>query len=573
MPLAQFLSALAISCVAVITAASAPALAEKRVALVVGNGSYANAPALPNPPNDARAMAGALKSTGFQVVEAIDADRRALDAALRAFTDQLAGADVALFFYAGHGLQVGAQNYLVPIDAKLGSERDLEFETVRLDFVLRQMEIDREGRTSIVFLDACRDNPLARNLARSMGTRSVAIGRGLAPATTGVGTFIAFATQPGNVARDGGGRNSPFTSALTKHMRESGRNLPATMIEVRKDVIAETGGHQVPWDHSALTGDFYFVPTSGTTEPGARVSAAPPSAGAADLAALQERLARLEAEAKARGSSPAGTTPGAMITADGIRLAELRARAASLDDLVKDLQGKLFDSRREERQTSDPAEKQKRLKRSMDIQMEWTRRGMDLRKVRDEIAALEGKASSARAQTTAIPPVEPKPDPNASAALFEPADNVRLEGAEIRAFKAPNPDACRNACAEDANCLGYHHGRKAANMGQCRLFSTIASRHEDKSWRSGVRKSGADSPARLPGGFEMLADQTALGEVIKSTRADSANGCIVVCRNTPACVGGRYTGKATVDDNCEVLSGITSITASPGATSFRHHRQ
>ena len=122
--------------------------------------------------NDARDMAAALKSVGFEVVEALDADRRKLDGAMRVFTDKLANADVALFFYAGHGLQVGAQNYLVPVDAKLERERDLEFETVKLDFVLRQMEIEREGKTTIVILDACRDNPLTRNLARSMGTRS-----------------------------------------------------------------------------------------------------------------------------------------------------------------------------------------------------------------------------------------------------------------------------------------------------------------------------------------------------------------------------------------------------------------
>ena len=152
--------------------------AETRVALVVGNSAYQHTTPLANPLNDARDMAAALKAVGFDVVEALDADKRKLDGAMRAFTDKLASADVALFFYAGHGLQVGLQNYLVPIDAKLERERDLEFEAVKLEFVLRQMEIEREGKTTIVILDACRDNPLARNLARSMGTRSTAIGRG-----------------------------------------------------------------------------------------------------------------------------------------------------------------------------------------------------------------------------------------------------------------------------------------------------------------------------------------------------------------------------------------------------------
>ena len=277
----------------------AAAHAEMRVALVIGNSSYQNTTVLTNPHNDARDMSAALKSAGFDVVEAFDADKRKLDGAVRAFTDKLTKADVALFFYAGHGLQVGAQNFLVPVDAKLERERDLEFEAVRLDFVLRQMEIDREGKTSIVILDACRDNPLSRNLARSMGTRSTAIGKGLAPASTGLGTFIAYSTQPGNVALDGDGRNSPFTSAMIRHMNVKGRNLPATMIEVRKDVVAATGGKQVPWDHSALTGDFYFVPSSAPATPAAG-SASAPAGPSPEVAALTERLRKLEEDARRR---------------------------------------------------------------------------------------------------------------------------------------------------------------------------------------------------------------------------------------------------------------------------------
>ena len=214
---------------------------------------------------------------------------------------------MALFFYAGHGLQVGLENYLVPVDARLERERDLEFEAVKLGFVLRQMEIDREGKTTIVILDACRDNPLARNLARTMGTRSTAVGRGLAAAPAGLGTFIAYSTQPGNVALDGDGRNSPFTAALVKHMADPGRNLPATMIEVRKDVVGATGGKQVPWDHSALTGDFYFRPETGSPVPGVVASA--PSGSSADLAALQERLRVLEEEAKQREAAAKAAQP------------------------------------------------------------------------------------------------------------------------------------------------------------------------------------------------------------------------------------------------------------------------
>jgi uncharacterized caspase-like protein len=197
-----------------IVAGAPSAHAQKRVALVIGNSAYQGTPALTNPRNDATAMVTALKKRGFQLIEGFDLDKAAFDRKVRDFADALSGAKVGLFFYAGHGLQVGGQNYLVPVDAKLSTAAALDWEMVRLDLVQRTME--RETKTNLVFLDACRDNPLARNLARAMGTRSAEIGRGFAPVESGVGTLISFSTQPGNVALDGSGRNSPFTGALAK---------------------------------------------------------------------------------------------------------------------------------------------------------------------------------------------------------------------------------------------------------------------------------------------------------------------------------------------------------------------
>jgi hypothetical protein len=237
-----------------------PAAAEKRVALVIGNSAYVNAGKLTNPANDATDAAKAFRKFGFEVILGVDLKRSAFQEKIRAFSHALAKADTALIFYAGHGLQVAGHNYLLPVDVKLSTERDIDFEAISLDFILKQMEVDRDGKTNVVFLDACRDNPLSKNLARSMGTRSASVGKGLAEVQTGVGTFIAYSTQPGNVALDGQGRNSPFTTALKKRVTEPGRNLTAIMIDVRKDVIATTAGQQVPWDHSALTSEFYFQP-------------------------------------------------------------------------------------------------------------------------------------------------------------------------------------------------------------------------------------------------------------------------------------------------------------------------
>lgn len=232
------------------------ASADKRVALVVGNAAYKNAPGLRNPRNDAAAMATVLREFGFEVVEGFDLDKVGMDVKLRQFASHLVGADTGLFFYAGHGLQVGGINYLVPVDAQLTTSAALDFETVRLDLVQRMME--REAKTNVIFLDACRDNPLARNLAQAMGTRGGTIGRGLAAAESGVGTLISYSTQPGNVALDGESRHSPFADALVAEIRRSDNDLSALLINVRRAVMKATENRQVPWEHSALTGQFYF---------------------------------------------------------------------------------------------------------------------------------------------------------------------------------------------------------------------------------------------------------------------------------------------------------------------------
>lgn len=525
--------------------------AETRFALVVGNSAYQHTAALPNPINDARDVAAALKAAGFGVTEALDADKAKLDAALRTFTEKLSGADVALFFYAGHGLQLGLQNYLVPIDAKLERERDLEFEAMKLDFVLRQMEIDREGKTSIVILDACRDNPLARNLARSMGTRSTAVGRGLAAAPTGLGTFIAFSTQPGNVALDGTGRNSPFTAALVKQIGLKGRNLPATMIEVRNEVVATTDGQQVPWDHSAMTRDFYFLPADAA--PGTGSIAAAPAATSDDVAALKERLRKLEEDAQRRESvltAPTAAPSAAAQQADALKLAETRKRVLDLEELVKSLS-------RQREQAQSAADSTRTgsavaidaADRLVKIDAEIARRQADLRAVNAEVAALEGRPPP-QSSAAVIPPVTPKAVQQSENA-FQDSENVSLAGVQIRSFRAPSPAACRDACERDAACAGYQHGRKIPVMGTCELYAKVDTRSEDAKWRSGIRKVEAEgavsNPLQIPGipfrkqkGFIVYDNVAVLGEVIKSSEADTADSCIVVCRNTAKCVAANF---------------------------------
>jgi len=238
------------------TERASPGLALKRIALVIGNSAYRYSPRLENPRNDAADMSVVLSALGFRVVEGFDLGKTAFDAKVREFTQALEGAEVALFFYAGHGIQVSGQNYLVPIDAKLSTAAALDTEMVRLELVHRMME--REARTSLLFFDACRDNPLARSLARSMGLQAPDVGQGLAAIESGAGTLISFSTQPGNVALDGKGRNSPFSGALVRQLASSSEDLNAILIAVRNDVMRQTDRRQVPWEHSALTRRFYF---------------------------------------------------------------------------------------------------------------------------------------------------------------------------------------------------------------------------------------------------------------------------------------------------------------------------
>lgn len=253
---------------------SSVAIASKRVALVIGNAGYQHAPELANPHNDAKDIAAKLEGMGFDVVRGLDLSMSDTRNVVRDFILKLNQADVALFFYAGHGLQVNGQNYMAPVDAKLSSYDFLQFETLPINTVVEAME--RNVKTNLVFLDACRDNPLAQNLARSMGTRSGNVGRGLAKLGSGIGTLIAFSTQPGNVALDGEGRNSPYTSALLKHLGTPGADITRDLVKVRNDVLAATNGKQVPWENSSLTGEVILVPQEKAPTPIAKPTTVKP---------------------------------------------------------------------------------------------------------------------------------------------------------------------------------------------------------------------------------------------------------------------------------------------------------
>jgi hypothetical protein len=226
----------------------------KRVALVIGNSAYQMAP-LRNPVNDARAMAQALREFGFEVIHKENLTQEEMKGAIRAFGKKIAGSEVSLFYFAGHGVNVGGSNYLMPVDAHIENEADVEDQGVNANFVLRQMDNDREDSMNIVILDACRNNPFAR------GYRSSA--DGLARIDAPNGTIIAYATAPGSVASDGGNAaNGLYTQELLRFMRTSGLSIEDVFKRVRVTVRQKTQNKQSPWWESSFSGEFYFTRNS-----------------------------------------------------------------------------------------------------------------------------------------------------------------------------------------------------------------------------------------------------------------------------------------------------------------------
>src|SRR6202011_1450731 len=245
-----------------ILASSNVAKADRRVAFVVGNGAYKNAQPLPNPPIDAKAMAGVLRNVGFEVVEGTNLTRDKMTERLLEFGKKAQGAEVAVFFYAGHGIAINGTNYLLPVDADIKSEMDVRLgSTINIDVTLDQTMSD--AKVKLVFLDACRDNPFAARLRSLKTTRGVNVQTGLAEMKSGEGTLIAFATGPGQTALDGeAGINSPFTRALMANIAKPGVEIQEAMTKVRAQVNEETNKGQLPWGHTNLIGSVYLNPVA-----------------------------------------------------------------------------------------------------------------------------------------------------------------------------------------------------------------------------------------------------------------------------------------------------------------------
>jgi uncharacterized caspase-like protein len=256
--------------------ALSPAMAQdRRVALVIGNAAYKSVTTLQNPVNDSRAIAKSLRSLGFEVVERENVGREGFASAVREYGDKLRGASVGLFYFAGHGLQVKGRNYLVPVDADIAREDEVQYRSFDVNEVLDKMDSARTA-VNIVVLDACRNNPFARSFKPAQ--------TGLAQMDAPTGTLIAFATAPGSVAQDGDGSNGLYTGALLKHIAAPGVAVEQMFKRVRVDVVNASKNQQVPWESSSLNRDFAFASAAAAKPVAATVAPNPAATVATELA-------------------------------------------------------------------------------------------------------------------------------------------------------------------------------------------------------------------------------------------------------------------------------------------------
>jgi TPR repeat protein len=232
--------------------------AGRRVALVIGNAAYESLPQLANTTHDAKAVQGALQSVGFEVYYGADLARLAFEDLLKRFYRAADGAEIALVYYSGHGVQVAGANYVVPVDAKLATAYDIELQTINVDDIYQYLAA--HSRAQLIFLDACRTNPFRIQQFWVADTlKAVGATAGLARSAANVGSLIAFSTEPGKVAYDGAGETSPYTTAFVSHVTTPNQEIRQSLTQVRRDVIAVTGGQQVPWENSSLVDDIYLV--------------------------------------------------------------------------------------------------------------------------------------------------------------------------------------------------------------------------------------------------------------------------------------------------------------------------
>jgi uncharacterized caspase-like protein len=506
---------------AVIGAASTHALAEKRVALVIGNGAYANAPHLPNPAHDAEDVSAALKRSNFEVITGTDLDQAGMQDAIIRFARMAQSADVGIFYYSGHAMQYNGINYLMPIDAKLSDEADL-YRFTRVDDVLGYLQ--QAKNLKILVLDSCRDNPLAENFKRSIGlTRAVPVTRGLAKIEAPTGTIVAFSTQAGQQAEDGEGRNSPYTAAFLRHIDEPDE-IGDIFRDVSADVYHATNDRQLPELSLSIIGKFYLQGPPQIAAPGTAPLPAPDPCAAAEthwkaadslgtVEAYEDHLAKFPhcpfaalAEARidalqrqvaiASPAAPVATAvPASSPSSDGLPAGVTPGEM--LHDVV--MPGSVF--RYLDILPDDPTACQAAC-RSETHCAAWSyaqprtpgqpgRCGLK-QLIPEQVANICCVSAIERA---AVPELrDPPPLPAGIAGALRGID---LFGSDLRGFSGPQatPEACQVACKAEGQCLAWTYERPGAELAEarCWLKNRLPAQVHSACCISGIERQVADA--------------------------------------------------------------------------------
>jgi uncharacterized caspase-like protein len=521
--------------------ASEAALAGKRVALVIGNSAYQNVNALANPANDAAAMAEMFRKASFEVVDSRrDLKAQEMRRALREFTDKARGADIAVIYFAGHGLEVDGINYVVPVDAMLERDADVDDEAVSLNRIL--MAAEPAAKLRLVILDACRDNPFAKKMKRTLASRAVS--RGLVGVEAArPNTFIAFAAKEGSTAADGTGANSPFTTALLKHLTQPGLDIRKAFGFVRDDVMNATGDQQEPYTTNSLGGndvalvsapekpqqpaananaemrhDYELAERVGTVEAWDSFVTAHPNGFYADLAKAQRNklaaeTARLQATERARVAAE----EQARLAAEGAKAAE-QAKAAQQAKEAEAARLAAEKKKRDEEARLAAAEAVKQAEQQR-LAVEEAKKLQQAKVATIEPPIAADQAAHAKPSEPAVAAVSP---PDAKPAPQPPADLPRQLQTELKRVGCKSGEIDDNWSASARKALSSFND-SAGTKFDVKLASIDA--------LDAVRaKQGRVCPLECERGFRTSGDHC-----VKITcDADQILGSNGVCRTRPA---------------------------------------
>lgn len=550
------------------------AKAEIRVALVIGNGDYGGKLALPNPVNDASDVAASLKRLDFSVILKTNLDKVGMDAAFGEFAAAAEGADVALFYYAGHAMELGGRNYLMPLGARLETEATVPYQLSRVDDVLD--ELRRAAGVRIAVLDACRDNPLADELkSRSTRFRSAGLTRGLARIDNAEGMLVVFATQPGKTAEDGTGRNSPFTVALLRNIETPGLEVGQIFTRVAKDVYEATGKAQLPDMRGLVIGEFYMkargMPIDQTlpTGPAKPVDVAETEWNAvkdtASLALLQDYINRYPQ------SAYAGLTKSRMDELTWNTVRDSNSPAMLNDFIVKNpasgyvnqakarieefAWSEVKDSRNgaalDDFMRTYPSSIYVNTAKAKKEEIAWSA-VKESRNIPDLQSFISDYPTSIYANYARIRIDELTPDPVEEEVLAI-YSGVDFYGGDIAQRTASNLTDCAQLCADNGSCRFFTYVQRNSS---CILKNSyeFATLFDGATAGQYVTSNGSGNGASIVVEWELGIGRDYFGNDFQSFRAIDFHHCLRVCSGTSGCNAFSFAPKITRNDNCWLKS-------------------